>query len=66
MQQDYVSLMVWAFVKPLLIAGALLGALIAAFAYPKAFLFIFVGFMLLVLSGFVVMVADAISANHNR
>lgn len=37
MKQDYVSLMVWAFVKPFLIAGALLGALIAAFVYPKFF-----------------------------
>lgn len=58
--------MVWAFVKPLLIAGALLGALIAAFTYPKALLIVFGVFMLFVLAGFVVMVADAISANHNR
>lgn len=35
MQQDYVSIMVWAFVKPLLIAGAVLVFLVFAMNHPK-------------------------------
>ncbi len=35
MKQDYVSIMLWAFVKPLLIAGAVLVVLVFAMNNPK-------------------------------